>query len=101
MWWWCGGVEVWWWWCGFSSDNNTTLGLCWVALGCGNSIFKKSKSSFYVPINSHYGKITVVHLVQLLYAILVTVHLTFPDQLMTVNELAEQWGISNFLSQDE
>ena len=22
--------------CGFSSDNNTTLGLCWVALGCGN-----------------------------------------------------------------
>ena len=26
-------------WCGgFNSDNNTTLGLCWVALGCGNNL---------------------------------------------------------------
>ena len=34
-------VVVWWWWCGgggggFFTDYNTTLGLCWVALGCGN-----------------------------------------------------------------
>jgi hypothetical protein len=37
--WWCGGVVVVvvWWWCGFFTDYNTTLGLCWVALGCGNS----------------------------------------------------------------
>jgi hypothetical protein len=30
-------VVWWWWWCGgFFTDYNTTLGLCWVALGCGN-----------------------------------------------------------------
>ena len=34
--WWCGGVVVWW--CGFFiTDNNTTLGLHWVNLGCGNN----------------------------------------------------------------
>ena len=35
-------VVVWWWWCGggggvvFITDNNTTLRLHWVTLGCGN-----------------------------------------------------------------
>ena len=33
----CGVVVWWWWWCGFITDNNTTLRLHWVTLGCGNS----------------------------------------------------------------
>ena len=38
---WCGGVVVvvwWWWWCGFITDNNTTLRLHWVTLGCGDEV---------------------------------------------------------------
>jgi hypothetical protein len=38
-WWWGSGVVVVWW-CGggggYFTDYNTTLGLCWVALGCVN-----------------------------------------------------------------
>ena len=35
----CGGF--------FSSDNNTTLGLCWVALGCGNCRFRTDNRNHY------------------------------------------------------
>ena len=49
----CGGgggvvVVVVWWWCGgFFPDNNTTLGLCWVALGCGNCRFRTDNRNHY------------------------------------------------------
>ena len=51
VWWWCGGVVVWW--CGYFTDNNTTLRLHWVTLGCGNSHIPVG---FQASMSAHAGK---------------------------------------------